>query len=235
MPDSPPKWQKRKATKPAGQDGSDRKRQKTVEAAPIGKRKASNDGHAGGRKKQWATTDSGVVDGDVPLGITPPDGCEPWALNGLALITGHELGSQWRCLIKAWLWFEALSNFNKDSKAALLATGRPASIGQWIKCYCASNYHPEISNPTSFASKFSTWWHCLQPQWRIQEGSSTLLQDINGNWSALRCPSINGILSAIAALFFWGYAIINTPNTKAEWDNMVLDMVYALEELIRLA
>lgn len=224
--DTPPKTRKRKTPHASKESSSARpsKRLKIGTAAPSRKRKAD-----------------GLEDSDVPckkqrmggggsFEIRRPKGCLPWVDRALEMLTSHDFGPQWRALIDAWLVYEKGYGFEDKRKPHLLASGRPQPVTDWINRGRPHHYRPSVGNLNKYESTFGAWWRRLQPDWRVEEGKD-LLREVGGDWSCLQCSGSNGVLSVVAALFFWGYAIEGTLSSHT-WNAAVGDVLYALQELV---
>ncbi len=127
----------------------------------------------------------------------------PWASKALTLFKLTDLGPEWHHFVATWLAFEQQSGF--ESSGRLPAQGRPCAVHDWIKRARPSDYRPEIKDIKHFAKEFQTWWQAIQPDWRADGADAQPPQE--RGWDELRYPGVNGILSVVAALFFWGHAI----------------------------
>lgn len=117
----------------------------------------------------------------------------------------------------------------KKKKPWLSSSGRPEVVGQWIKRGRSTTWRPDAGTCDKFESEFNTWWRSLQPSWRIGDGAG-LRRDDGQDWDVLRCSGVNGVLSAIAGLFFWAHNSFDGAPTPV-WDAAVADVLYAVEML----
>lgn len=162
-----------------------------------------------------------------------PDEGLLWIQNALEMVTTVDLGADWQTLVRKWVEFEGEHGYKQEGKK-LGSKGRPQSITDWIRRARNSSYRPVIRDVKAFEASFWTWWTTLQPEWRLDNASTGLLQG-SGSWDALRCSGQNGLLSAIAALFFWGLSAEGNRKDKAAWGAVVDDVLYALTELSQAA
>jgi len=71
----------------------------------------------------------------------------------------------------------------------------------------------------------------IQPPWCVSDGK--LLKDVvDGDWDSLRRPGLNGIVSILAALFYWGLAVKDKPGKKRVWTVAVADCLIAFRHLL---
>lgn len=220
----PAKGRKRKASYSGKENSKEHapKHAKTTAAGPSRKRKA--EAAVDGPNKHQCTA------GGHSFAVAVPNG---WASNALEMLTSEDLGPQWHLLLEAWLIFEKERSFNEKAKPWLSSLERPDVVGQWIKQGRCVTWRPDAGGFENFKSEFNSWWRSLQPTWRV-EGGAGLKRDASNNWDRLRCSGINGVLSAIAALFFWAHAGFDNAPSPA-WDAAVSDVLYALGMLSRTA
>jgi hypothetical protein len=138
-----------------------------------------------------------LVSPTLTLTLLPANAPE-WVIRAAAMLNAPLLGHDWMKIVDTWVRYQTASDCNNDCKLA--ATGCPACISAWIQCKCSLTWCPEITDLNKFEAGFWTWWGSLQPEWR--EG----FQQVNGDWEVLQRPGINGIVSMLAALFYWGTA-----------------------------
>lgn len=109
-------------------------------------------------------------------------------------------------------------------------------VGQWIKQARNPAWAPNLDEMDldELESTFNSWWCSIQPDWHIGKGED-LRREGEQDWGLLNCSGINGVLSAVAALFFWSYCAAEAPSATATWALSVSDALYALEELAKSA
>ncbi|PPQ80261.1 hypothetical protein CVT24_006601 [Panaeolus cyanescens] len=111
------------------------------------------------------------------------------------------LGREWNDLLAAWSAFEERSAYAELGR--LPATGRPPLISKWIKNARSEKWLPKKFNVKQYQEVFTSWWASLQPAWRIENGR-IVEERLEGDWGILKMSGTNGIVSVVAALFFWG-------------------------------
>ncbi len=120
------------------------------------------------------------------------------------------------------------------SSARLGAQSRPQAVTDWIRRARLNTYNPQINSVATFAKEFNAWWASLQPAWRTDGGRGVLRRD-GEDWECLRCSGINGLLSVLAALFFWGCAVQKSKAaTKSAWLRALDDVSYSITQLLEL-
>ena len=70
----------------------------------------------------------------------------------------------------------------------------------------------------------------MQPQWRFGEDGKLLR--VAGALEDLRRPGTNGLLSVIAALFFWGVALGANRAECSMWSSRVKDLEWVFKTLV---
>ena len=105
--------------------------------------------------------------------------------------------------VDKWAAFEAKEGYHEVER--LSSSFRPEAIGAWIQRRRSSTYSPKIEIP-QYCDAFSKWWTALQPDWRVHEGK-IISKEVNGDWGALKRPGLNGIVSVLVALYYWGGAV----------------------------
>lgn len=146
------------------------------------------------------------------------------------MITAVDLGGKWRSLAAAWVEFEKRHGF-KQNGSKLSTHNRPRIVADWIQRARSHKYRPSLKNLEAFQNNFWTWWMSLQPDWRRVEGSKVLERRGEEDWDVLQCPGQNGVLSVIAALFFWGLEAVGSGSAEEAWDVVVDDVLYAITNL----
>jgi hypothetical protein len=126
----------------------------------------------------------------------------------------RRLGIHFHALVNAWTRIEAASRF-EHAPTNLLHRLRPAQVGRWITGQRGRRpADTAISDPIQYAKEWETWWATLQPHWRVQgsDGKWVVGGAYGTDWGVLFQWGVNGVLSILAALYFWGCAVINSPN-----------------------
>jgi len=82
-------------------------------------------------------------------------------------------------------------------------------------------------------ARYITWWTGLQPNWRKStNGKLVFSRVIGGDWKQLRRPGLNGLVSVIAALLFWGVVFQDSRGERKGWDKAVFDCLILLNQLV---
>jgi hypothetical protein len=139
------------------------------------------------------------------------------------LFSEQGLGKEWDTLISSWAAFEDQEGYKEAGRPT--TSGRPEIVSQWIARARSVTWRPTISNLKDYEDKYNEWWKRLQPTWRIIDGKVDVARTM-GDWGCLRLPGLNGILSIIAALFFWGLATEGEgaqEEQRAAWVSAVED------------
>ena len=135
------------------------------------------------------------------------------------------LGEKWSEAVLTWLSLEIRASFSASTK--LGTSKRPSCISDWIQRARNPTHRPNNVDLHMFESDFLAWWTSLQPKWR-HDGAG-LLRTGGNDWEPLRRTGVKGLLSVLAALFFWRYAI-GKGETEA-WEKSLDDVVWALQGL----
>lgn len=150
-----------------------------------------------------------------------------WLSNSLSLFKSTTLGPEWDLLVSNWFKFEEGTQFQGNGR--LGCRRRPRVIAMWIKNARNPTFHPDRKDVKAIADDFTAWWQSLQPKWR--SANSNKAKQPNGDWDCIRCSGSNGVLSVVAALFFWGDAVQNTP-ARTTWLEAMEDVSYVLAQLL---
>ncbi|KAF9554474.1 hypothetical protein CPC08DRAFT_766685 [Agrocybe pediades] len=92
-----------------------------------------------------------------------------------------------------------ISRLNNGSIVYKLSMeSRPAAVAAWIKRACAPNWRPEIQDLQAYEKEFKVWWKGLLD-----------------NEDGLAKPGVNGLLSVLAALLFWGDKAVRSVSKES--------------------
>lgn len=129
----------------------------------------------------------------------------------------------WKELVKKWVKLEIRDGYGGTKR--LGATGRPECVKHWIQCARPSKpnitAYPKliITDFEAYAKEFWGWWGSLQPDFR--QANKTLegvlaveapANDSSNAWGHIDISGINGLVSVLAALYFWGAPIDQQPS-----------------------
>lgn len=197
-------------------------KKKAKTTAPSSKRKLQAS-EGGSKKKRQKLSIDDFKHLELAFDVVIPDNHADWVPGAVALLASMDFGAQWKTLIQAWLSFE---HSRKYAATTLPAANRPSAVGDWINRARPYTYRPAI-NVKTFESSFKTWWISFQPEWRHANGNGQLAKSGDGSWNGMEYTGVNGLLSVLAALFFWGMS-----GTSKQWCAAVDDVVYALQSMI---
>jgi hypothetical protein len=113
-----------------------------------------------------------------------------------------------------------------NPKAKSNSLNRPICVHEWIKRKRSATYRPDAKALSKISQDFHAWWRALQLEWRLSNNNKGL-KKANGDWSRLRISSVNGFLSVMAALFFWGLSLKSPDNVG--WKEALGDVGWALK------
>ncbi|KAJ6452135.1 hypothetical protein C8R47DRAFT_1229557 [Mycena vitilis] len=182
------------------------------------------------------------VRADFAAAVAPPSSqpppCPPnaqaWFAHARAQLIGVDLGPHFHAALAAWTRIEAACGFAVPPHK-LSAKERPDIIQKWINgARGAKQRVPPITDPVAFAASWWRWWGLLQPAWRTtdNDGKWVISESYDGEWDdKLLHWGPNGLLSVVAALYFWGCAVTDSPRLKDEWETAVQDASWILEGL----
>lgn len=144
------------------------------------------------------------------------------------MVADKSLGPRWMDLVGLWVSFEHQQGY-VAAAPNLSATGRPEAVGDWIQRARNAKWRPNITNIKEYTKAHTTWWKSVQPDWRIDEDGE-ICPTAEGDWSSLRKPGVNGLLSAVASLYFWGVGRASRKRL-GPWDSSVEDVIFVLTHL----
>lgn len=154
------------------------------------------------------------------------------------MLSSQDLGGGWLDLVSGWGQFEKAAGY---LEAGILGSeGRPPCVGAWIARARSPKYQPPFVGKSLQAldRDFWIWWNTLQPQHRkdvdVEDGA--ILPRTLGGMEDIRRPGKNGLLSVLAALWFWGSSPqIVTSGTLTSWATAVDDVSWVIEQLAQSA
>ncbi|KAJ7105137.1 hypothetical protein C8R43DRAFT_1140927 [Mycena crocata] len=169
------------------------------------------------------------------LGPRCPDKAAQWFVDAHAEITRVALGPHFDAVILAWTRMEAASKY-KASTTLLPTKGRPKQVSNWINRGQRGkrNCDTSVTNPTEYENEWQTWWNSLQPSWRKLDADGNWAMNAYGEngreWGPLYQWGVNGTLTIVASLYFWGCAVHATATAhRAQWEAAVIDVGWMLE------
>ena len=88
-------------------------------------------------------------------------------------------------------------------------------------------------NLAEFERAFNLWWMEFQPEWHVASAEKSAVGQDVGGWENLRKAGLNGLVSLLAALFFWGLSIRDSNIDRICWTAAVDDSLAAIREIIQ--
>jgi len=177
--------------------------------------------------KEGVEKEQGSSSSTSPSVVDPP-----WLTSALSMLGLEELGEGWKSLIQTWANFERKED--NCTPGVLGSTHRPAIVRDWIQRARSTSYRPVIKSTSEFQATFMKWWEGLQPDWRLSTSGQIITSNVSGDWGSLQRAGRNGILSVVAALFFWGLALKEAPDAdRAGWNMASEDCLRVLNALIQ--
>jgi len=174
-------------------------------------------------------SDIALPNAPAPLDTPTFSNAPAWFTNAVRMFNEPSLDLSWTELVELWSSFEQKESYTEAGK--LSPKNRPAVVGQWIARARPGGWRPNIADLPGFERQFQQWWVTIQPVWRVSDRK--LLKDVvNGDWDSLRRPGLNGIVSVLAALFYWGLAVKQKPGKKKVWMAAVEDCQIVFRHLL---
>ena len=172
----------------------------------------------------------------LPLSPSPPSASQSaaskpdWFTAAISMLEGEKgLGTTWAKLVKAWAAFEDGAGYEGTKK--LLTTHRPDAIKAWIGRARSPTWRPIIPDTSAYESEYMLWWTAIQPLWRKGSDGSLIFSKVDGDWGVLQRPGLNGMLSVMAGLLFWGVALRDSSNARKGWNRAVSDCLIVINSL----
>ncbi|PPQ84465.1 hypothetical protein CVT26_007395 [Gymnopilus dilepis] len=141
-----------------------------------------------------------------------------WFASALLMLQMVDLGPVWFDLLESWARFEVRGGYKERGK--LGAQHRPGCIGDWIQRKRSTTWRPVV-DVADVGQSFRRWWVALQPQWRLSGDGEVIPSALQGDWSTLCKPGLNGIHSVVVGLFFWGIAAKKERLEEDQWEQGV--------------
>ncbi|KAI0038812.1 hypothetical protein FA95DRAFT_1460952, partial [Auriscalpium vulgare] len=139
-----------------------------------------------------------------------------------------DFGEKWHRLVGIYFSFEISRNF--EVRSPLLSFRyRPDEIGLWIQN--ARNWkRASVKDATAFAKSWWRWWVSMQPAGRVVDSEAFVLDPPKDDmdWGRLNIAGINGFLSVVAALTWWGIAAHESTADIPRWSEAVVEVTEVL-------
>ncbi|KAJ7479909.1 hypothetical protein FB451DRAFT_1002730, partial [Mycena latifolia] len=161
-----------------------------------------------------------------------PGKAPEWFIHAQEQLTKQSLGGHFNAVLAAWTRIEAACAFATPSHK-LSTKGRLDHMARWIAGACGRRSAvPVVTNPMRYAKEWWGWWDSLQLEWRVKgdDGVWITSESYGGEWDdELMHWGPNGTLSVVAALYFWGCAVVNSQELREAWEVAVNDVAWILE------
>ncbi|KAJ7074435.1 hypothetical protein C8F01DRAFT_970742 [Mycena amicta] len=163
-----------------------------------------------------------------------PEDASDWVSAVWPEIAGERVATSYAKLLEAFVAFERAHGWSEGERA-LSATARPKQVKEWIRADRKATPRM-IKLHKRFEEEFWTWWKFLQPQWRKAKTSWPAMdavqeEDDGESWAVLTVPGKNGLVSVVAALYWWGRDDSISGSPSPAWSSAVKDVTWALERM----
>jgi hypothetical protein len=156
-----------------------------------------------------------------------------WFSSVLEMLQSPEtpLGEHWAILVELWVEFKKKEGFKEQG--FLPAKGRPDCVSEWIQRSRPPAWMPAIT-PSKMETAFHTWWVSLQPKGRVPGKGAIIATDLESGdgWDHLRKPGLNGLVSALVGLFYWGRTLKRSVKQREAWAACVENWILVLRRLV---
>ncbi|KAF5335452.1 hypothetical protein D9758_018183 [Tetrapyrgos nigripes] len=152
--------------------------------------------------------------------------------------------NDFRAMLCKYIVFEHSQRYT-DGK--LSAMGRPIAVGNWVSRARNPGYRPPATSLLKDQATFENWYDTLQPEGRELTLEGLRSQEGSFDWTQLCHSGQNGVMSVVAALFFWHSNIVTASrdvqkklgycdqvaikSSERIWRNNVQDFTFALSEM----
>ncbi|KAJ6459356.1 hypothetical protein C8R47DRAFT_994709, partial [Mycena vitilis] len=178
-----------------------------------------------------------TADGDVASIVSArpcPAPSVDWFSHVWNQLTKVDLGAHFDALLDAWARIEAACRFENPKGVSLPSPSRPEHVHRWIRAARGRRKaNLVIEKVAAYRSEWWEWWGSLQPQWRSKEtdGSWVIGGEYGKDWDSLSYWGENGVLSVVAALYFWGCCVQDNDHDLEQWECAVNDASWVFEGL----
>ncbi|KAJ7038754.1 hypothetical protein C8F04DRAFT_912887, partial [Mycena alexandri] len=138
---------------------------------------------------------------------TGPAEAPQWFRDCYVKVSGEVLGDEYAQLLKEYVTLEQGYGFAKGRVALKGRVERPDEVSDWVRDGRGRTKKVRpIANLPAYAARVRAWWDGLQPPWREKWDEGEVLEEEGTEWGTLASPGQNGMLSVMAALYWWGIA-----------------------------
>ncbi|KAF8989942.1 hypothetical protein BDZ89DRAFT_914450, partial [Hymenopellis radicata] len=152
-----------------------------------------------------------------------------YIVDGYAYLNSYDLGRGWTSLLRSWLHLEEAMEY-ANGKAIPTLKKRPVAVSDWLQRARSPSWSPDSYDAYTASREFWSWWAALQPKWRAVTVDQTPFREVHRpnaagqSWGSLQTSGINGSLSILASLAWWGKACDGNVLASGEWDFAVADV-----------
>lgn len=149
------------------------------------------------------------------------------------------LGSHWTKLVDHFVLLEAADEY--ASHSSLPRDGRPEMASKWVNDGRLSRTKTKkmptlaLADLPAFKRSFQTWYDGMQPSWRSKVEDRWVRAKVGRkklDWELLDVRGVNGMLTVIATLYWWGMAVRNhSQDEYDEWEAAVDDVSWVLQKM----
>lgn len=139
----------------------------------------------------------------------------------------------WEHVVDLLFQLERLYRY-ENPKRGLSTALRPPAVAWWSSRGRPNRLpkSPQIESVEGFSKEVRTYWESISPEWRHNGVTGVMNRSTSGGWSKMRCPGQNGLLSILACLRWW-YMHEDLPGGSDSWKEMVSDVIWTLESMIK--
>jgi len=175
-------------------------------------------------KRSKAAASAAVINSTIP----------GWFSSALGMLQSPEipLGECWAVLVEVWVEFKKKEGFKEWG--FLLAKEWPECVSEWIRHGRPPAWTPAITAVSKLEMAFRMWWVSLQPKWWVSAKGAIITTDLESgdDWDHLRKPGLNGLLSVLVGLFYWGRTPKRSAKQRAAWATSLEDCIFVLCHLV---
>ncbi|KAJ7184013.1 hypothetical protein B0H12DRAFT_970923, partial [Mycena haematopus] len=167
--------------------------------------------------------------------VSCPAEAAQWFHDAFAEVSRQALGPQYEEILRAFIKLEKSHGWALQGGHLKTNVPRPKQVSDWVKDGRGRRAKVKAPMPitdiAAFAKKWWAWWSDLQPAWRgAWRGRGTAEQAVpeNADWGPLAVWGQNGLLSVVAAMYWWGCAEekIGLSTRSVEWEEAAADLIW---------
>ncbi|KAJ7487164.1 hypothetical protein FB451DRAFT_1228881 [Mycena latifolia] len=181
--------------------------QMTPAAAPVPGLGLTAAAPAAVTRRAASLATAAVPSTSAPVVMACPAKAPTWFAEAHAAMTRTDLGCHFHAVVGSWI-----------------GAGRGKRGGAAV----------EVTDPVAYAVEWQGWWDSLEPGWRRRDADGRW-NVVNGygekgrEWGPLYRWGVNGMLSVVASLYFWGCAVREKPELRETWEVAVGDVAWMME------